>query len=339
MNTVYKLIRLLVFVSLQLGCEVHEPKKGVGLLIASLVDERWEKDRDFLIEKFNELGVSLYIEEADNNNQKQYDQAIKLIDEKQVQVLIIVPVNSDSSSRIVNYAHSKGVITIAYDRLINNCPLDYYVSFNNFEVGRLQAENILKYMQVGNMVLINGPIYDNNSNMLRKGQMSVLMSEVKSKKINIIADTYLDNWSEELANEYMKKLLMIDNVNIGGIICGNDAIARGVIRALHESYFLHDYPIVGQDADLLNLKSIINGHQTLTIYKPIRKLTFDVASLAYSICTGNGIKSGDFIGIDNGNKKVASILQGVVVINKQNMFNVLVTDEYLDINQLDLLLK
>src|SRR5690554_6460286 len=129
------------------GCSRKEEVK-VGFLLHALDKERWENDRNFFVEKVEELGGTVEVRIADNDAEKQLDQARELLT-KGVDVLVIVPVDQFAAAQIVEDAHSKDIRVISYDRLIKNCMLDYYVSTDNVEIGRLQAEYLSTLQPTG----------------------------------------------------------------------------------------------------------------------------------------------------------------------------------------------
>lgn len=322
------------------SCNNEKKPSGVGILMASFEIERWEKDLNYMIDKLNDQNINIYVEVANNDYRKQFEQAKKLIATKKISVLIIIPVHSDSASAIVFYAHDRGIKTIAYDRIITGCPLDFYVSFDNKKIGNLQVQSILNYEPKGFYLLINGPISDNNSKLLRQGQLEILYRQIENQNINLLVDTYLENWSEESSFNYFNYTLDNQNLKFNAVVCGNDAIARAVIRSANFHGIKDHFSVVGQDADILSLKSIIDGRQTLTIYKPIKRLAYEAANLSIDLIKQpEALQTKRFTSFDNGYYKINSVLLDVYPINRKNMFDILVTDGYLDINQLDLLFR
>jgi len=118
------------------GCKTKTPK--VGILMHSYENQRWEKDKNYLVDGLTKLGAEVMLEVADNNQQKQIEQAATMI-KNGAKVLIVVPINQDEAAKIVEMAHEADVKVIAYDRLINGCKLDYYISANSTQIGELMA--------------------------------------------------------------------------------------------------------------------------------------------------------------------------------------------------------
>jgi D-xylose transport system substrate-binding protein len=321
----FKIFWLVVFSLLFLnGCNKEEPVK-VGFLIHDLDKERWENDRDYFVEKVKELGGNVEVRIADNNAEKQLNQADELLAEG-TDVLVIVPVDQFAAAQIVENAHQKNVSVISYDRLIKNCNLDYYVSTDNVEIGKLQADYLTTIRPTGNYALIGGAMSDNNSQFLYLGQMNVLQPLVEKGDINIVYNAFTDHWGQEEGYEHTQKLLEKTD-DIDAIIAGNDAIALGVTKALKEAGKEGEVLVAGMDADLNNLQEIVAGHQTCTIYKPYEKLASTAAELAMTLG-----KSGEcersFQTVSNGARLVPAVLHEGMIVNKENLKLTVISEGY-----------
>jgi len=306
------------------GCTDKDPVK-VGFLIHALDKERWENDRDFFVEKVRELGGEVMVRIADNDTKKQLDQANELLTNG-VDVLVIVPVDQFAAAQIVDNAKAKNVKVISYDRLIKNCSLDYYVSTDNVEIGRLQAEYLTTIQPSGNYALIEGAISDNNSQFLYLGHMNVLQPLVERGDIKIVYNVFTERWEEEEGYNHTKQLLTKTD-DIDAIIAGNDAIAMGVINALKEAGKQGEVLIAGMDADLRNLQEIVAGHQTCTIYKPYQKLASTAAELAITLgSTGESEKT--FQTVSNGKMLVPVVFHDGMVVNRENLKLTVISEGY-----------
>lgn len=319
-------ILLLVIFSLFLfaGCSKEEPVK-VGLLLHALDKERWENDRDYFVEKVNELGGTVEVRIAENNAEKQLQQAEDLLSNG-INVLVVVPVDQFSAAQIVEDAHKKDVSVISYDRLIKNCNLDYYVSTDNVEIGRLQAEYLTTIRPSGNYALIGGAVSDNNSQFLYLGEMNVLQPLVDKGDIKIVYNVFTDHWGQEEGYNQTKKLLD-KTEDIDAIIAGNDAIALGVIKALKEAGLEGEVLVAGMDADLNNLQEIVAGHQTCTVYKPYDKLATTAAELAMTLGR-SGECERSFQTVSNGARLVPAVLHQAMVVNKENLKLTVISEGY-----------
>jgi D-xylose transport system substrate-binding protein len=324
----YAKLFTLIFLSLFLlnGCDnkQKEPAK-VGFLIHAFDSERWENDLKFFIGKVQELGGTVKVEIADNNANKQIGQAKELLNNG-IEVLVVVPVDQIAAAEIVNEAHNHNVKVISYDRLIKNCKLDYYVSTDNVKVGELQANYLTRIKPVGNYALIGGAKTDHNSVFLYVGQMNELQPLVEKGDVKIIYNQFTENWGKDEGYEHTKKILNIGK-GIDAIIAGNDAVARGVIKALRETGKDDNVLLAGMDADLENLQEIVAGRQTCTIYKPYQKMATTAAELAIKIAKSEGIEK-PFNTISNGEILVPTFLFDGTIVNRENLKLTVISEGY-----------
>lgn len=308
------------------GCV--EKQKGnieVGFLIHALDNERWENDRDFFVEKVQELGGTVKVQIADNDANKQLAQAKELL-ANGVDILVVVPVDQFAAAEIVKEAHARDVKVISYDRLIKNCELDFYVSTDNVEIGTLQAKYLTTIKPSGNYALIGGALSDNNSQFLYLGQMNVLQPLVDKGDIKIIYKEFTKAWEEHEGYDHAKKILSGKD-NVDAIITGNDAIALGAIRALREAGKEGQVLLAGQDADLKNLREIVAGHQTCTVYKPYEKLATTAAELAMKLAI-NGDSEKTFQTVSNGERLVPVVFHDAMIVNRENLKLTVISEGY-----------
>lgn len=318
-------IMVVLILSLFVSCDQKEDAVEVGFLIHALDKERWENDRDFFIEKVQELGGIVKVEIAENDADKQFEQAKELLTNG-VDVLVIVPVDQFAAAEIVKEAHAKNVKVISYDRLIKNCKLDYYVSTDNIEIGTLQANYLTKIKPNGNYALIGGALTDNNSQSLFLGQMNVLQPLVEKGDIKIVYTEFTEAWEEDEGYNNTKKLLA-ENKNVDAIIAGNDAIALGAIKALQEVGKEGEVLIAGQDADLRNLQEIVAGHQTCTVYKPYAKLASTAAELAMKLANCEECEK-TFQTVSNGEILVPAVYHNAMIVNRENLKLTVISEGY-----------
>src|SRR5690606_6595600 len=172
-----------------------------------------------------------------------------------------------------------------YDRLILSDGLDFYVSFNNTRVGNLQAEYVLKKVPRGKYLIVNGQTTDYNAVLFRKGQMEVLQPHIDAGEIEIVADIVLNEWSEIEALMRIDELFPTTTLKPDAIIAANDALATGTLQAMPAD-LLGRVIVTGQDAELMAIRNIISGNQTMTVYKPIRELAYRAAEVAMDFARG-----------------------------------------------------
>ena len=293
-------------------------------MLHALDIERWENDRDFLVEKVEEQGGTVIVQVADNDASKQLAQAKELL-ANGVDVLVVVPVDQFAAAEIVEEAHKHNIKVISYDRLIKNCKLDYYVSTDNVEIGALQANYLTTIKPEGNYALIGGAINDNNSQLLYLGQRNILQPLVEKGDIKIIYNEFTEHWSEEEGYDQTKKILALPE-KVDAIIAANDAIALGVIKALDEAG-VEDVLVAGMDADLPNLQDIVSGKQTCTIYKPYEKMAATTADLAMKLARCEECEN-TFQTVSNGTKLVPTVFHTGMIVNRENLKLTVISEGY-----------
>ncbi|MEK4520672.1 D-xylose ABC transporter substrate-binding protein [Psychrobacillus sp. FSL W7-1457] len=297
----------------------------IGFSMDTLLEERWIKDRDLFKEAVEALGAKVEIVAASGDDALQISQAESLI-QSGVDVLVIVPHNAEATAAIVHKAHLAGIKVIAYDRLVKNADLDLYVSFDNEQVGEMQARAMIERVPKGNYVFIGGAITDNNAHLLKKGVFKVLRPYIDNGDINIIYDQWTKDWTPVNANSNMIQALQNTNLQIDAVIAANDATAGGVIEALEANGLAGQIPVAGQDADLAGVQRIVKGTQTMTVYKPIRMLTEEVARLAVSMAEGKEISAKQKV--NNGKIEVPSVLLTPIPVNDSNINTTVISDGF-----------
>jgi len=325
---IYRFLKLiLILIPLAIGFQdCQRGKVKIGFLMDDFSSERWYRDRDLFIEKTNELGGKIMVDSAMGDIKKQFEQAKTML-EKGVDVLVVIPANSEAAAAIVKLAHRYEVPVISYDRLIKNCDLDYYVSFENTNVGELMAEYLSKRCPVGNYAIICGPPSDNNSQLLRLGQMQTIQPLIEKGDINIVYDDCVDEWKTEEGYRHMMKCLD-SGVKVDAVLCANDALAHGAIQALKEKGLAGEVLVSGQDAETVAIQNIMAGYQTMTVYKPIEMIAFATANAAIKLGRGEPILEA-INTTNNGQKMVPSILLHAMVVNRDNIDMTVIADGYL----------
>ncbi|MDF0728243.1 D-xylose ABC transporter substrate-binding protein [Cytobacillus sp. S13-E01] len=302
-----------------------EERIKIGFSMDTLEEERWPRDRDLFKEAVEALGAEVVIREAKGDDALQIVQAETLISEG-IDLLVIVPHNAEAVATIVNKAHSAGVKVISYDRLVKNSSVDLYISFDNELVGELQAQAITKLVPGGKYVYIGGANTDNNAHLLKKGVFNVLQPFIDSGDIQIVYDQWTENWDPENARAYMEAALKINENEIDAVIAANDATAGGVIEALAAQGLAGKVPVAGQDADLAAAQRIVEGTQTMTIYKPIKALAYEAAKVAIKMAKGETIPTDRKV--NNGKLEIPSLLLRPIAVDKNNMDETIIADGF-----------
>ncbi|MBU9712045.1 D-xylose ABC transporter substrate-binding protein [Evansella tamaricis] len=291
-------------------------KIKIGFSMDTLEEERWLKDRDMFKEAVEALGAEVEILAANGNDAIQILHAETLIDQG-VDVLVVVPYNAESTAAIVDKARLSDIKVISYDRLVKNADVDLYISFDNEQVGEMQARAITELVPKGKYVYIGGADTDNNAHLFKKGVFNILQPFIDQGDITVVYDQWTKDWTPLNAFKNMEEALIANNYEIDAVIAANDATAGGVIEALDALGLAGEIPVAGQDAELAAVQRIVDGTQTMTVYKPIKTLTDTAAALAVELAKGE-LVIGDRT-INNGKYEVPSILLEPIAITKKNI--------------------
>ena len=308
------------------GSSTAGPVK-VGLSFGDLNLERWPHDEHDILNYFksNDPKVQVLVQDANGQSSTQVSQCDNLIAQG-VKVLIINAQNGSALTQVLSAAKQARIPVIAYDRMIENGPVSLYVSFNNEKVGELQAQYLTQVVPKGNYVLIEGDPTDPNAKQFYDGQMKVLKPFVNSGAIKVVYKQFTPNWSTTNALNEMENALTATHNNISAVLDANDSTALGSIQALKQQNLAGKVPITGQDADLANCQYIVEGIQTMTVFKPINQEADAAAQAAIDYLNGktpqtNGTTSNNYT-------DVPSILLKPIAVTKSNMMSTVVKDGF-----------
>jgi D-xylose transport system substrate-binding protein len=296
----------------------------IGFSMDTLKEERWQRDKALVEQRCKEVGAQCEIQVANGDDSVQTKQCDNFLT-KGVDALIVAPHNGQIAASIVEAAHKQGVPVISYDRLIRNSDVDLYVSHQVVKIGQMQAQYALDHAPKGNYVLIGGSQTDNNAILLVEGQMSVLQPAVDRGDIKIVAKQYAREWLASEALRITEDALTKNNNDIQAIVASNDGTAGGAISALPPQ-LVGKVLVTGQDAALDAVQRIVEGKQTMTIYKPINPLAFSAVDSAMKLARGEKIEAKDKV--NNGKIDVPSILQEPMVLDKNNVIQTVIKDGY-----------
>ncbi|MFF2445619.1 D-xylose ABC transporter substrate-binding protein [Neobacillus sp. NPDC058068] len=288
-------------------------KITIGFSMDTLREERWLRDRDYLVAKGKELGAEVLVEAAERDDAKQITQAETLIS-KGVDVLIVVPHNADAAAAIVEKAHAAGIKVIAYDRLITNSDIDLYISFDSILIGELQAKTVVEHAPKGKYVLIEGADTDYSSHLYKKGQMNILQPLIEKGDIEIVYDQWTKNWNPADALTNMENALRANKNRIDAIIAANDATAGAAIQALAAQNMAGKIPVSGLDAELAGCQRIVEGTQLMTVYTSIQDMAETAAMVAVKLAKGEKVATNATE--NNGKINVPTILLEPVAVTK-----------------------
>jgi D-xylose transport system substrate-binding protein len=304
----------------------NEPIR-IGFSMDTLKEERWQRDKDLVEKRCKEIGAELNVQVANGSDSEQIKQAENMLTQG-IDVLIVAPHNGEIAASIVEAAHKQGVPVISYDRLIKNSDVDLYISHQVVKMGEMQAQYLVDHVnkKPANFVVVGGSPTDNNALLLHQGQMNVLQPAVARGDVKIVADEYAKEWQASAALNIVENALTRANNQIDAVVASNDGTARGAVQALEGQHLAGKVLVSGQDADLASLKLIVEGKQTMTIYKSIQPLASGAVDAAVKLARGEQVATTETI--DNGFKKVPAILLEPVAVDRNNLLATVVKDGY-----------
>ena len=304
----------------------EEPRPKIGLLMDTLQEERWQRDRDLFLERAKEMGADVLVESAERDDAKQLQLAQSMLDSG-VQALVVVPHSAEAAAKIVEAAKSRAVPVISYDRLILKADIDFYVSYDNRRIGEQQAQYLRNLAPNGNYILLGGAQTDHNARLIREGQMNALDDAVKRGDIRIVAAPWTPDWREDEAMRLTEEALKKATNQIVAVVASNDITAGGAIKALEKHGLAGKVLVSGQDANLEAVRRIVAGTQTMTVYKPLRPLARGAAAIAVQMAKKEKVEGTSTV--DNGLKQVQAYLYSPIALHKGLIDQVIIKDRFL----------
>ncbi len=294
----------------------------VGLILANTFNDRWLKDRDYFIQKFNDLGGKVIVVDCFDQVDNQIKAAKELVD-KGAKGIVIVAVDAVASAPAVDIAHNAGIKVVAYDRIILNAPVDYYVSFNSVKVGELMANSVIKKIPKGKILYVGGPSEDYNSKLVRQGVFNILVPLSANYELNSIQAS---TWNQMDAYLVLQDYLTNGNDLPDAIICAADVLVRGVMEVLIEKNSVGSVLVTGQDAELDICRMIVRGEVEMTVYKPIEKLGDVSSKIIWNAINNLEVETNTTF--NNKTRDVPAYLLEPIVVNKENIEETIIKDNY-----------
>src|SRR3954447_19787344 len=313
--------------------------KKIALLLPESKTARDEsQDRPLFTAKLKQIcpDCSVIYSNADQDAAKQQQQAEAAITNG-ANVLVLDPVDGAAAGAIVNRAKQSKIPVVSYDRLILNAPVDYYISFDNAKVGKLQGDALTKALKAkgkssGNIVMINGAPTDNNAKLFKQGAHSVI--DNSGYKVAKEYDT--PDWSPDKAqNEMEQAITALGKNGLVGVYAANAGTAGGAIAAMKGAGVNpKSIPTTGQDAELAGIQRILVGDQYMTVYKAIKPEAENAAQLAYDLSQGKAPTVQVNGQTDNGQGQIKSVLLQPVSVTKDNINDTVVKDGFWKASQI-----
>mgnify|MGYP002778880284 CR=1 FL=1 len=292
----------------------------VGVSWSNFQEERWRTDEAAIRAKLEELGASYISADAQSSPEKQLADIESLIT-RGANVLIVLAQDNEAILPAVAAAQAQGIPVLGYDRLIEAEGV-FYLTFDNVEVGRLQARAVFDVQPTGNYVFIKGSPTDPNADFLHQGQLEVLQEAIDSGAVTVVGEQYTDGWLPENAQRNMEQILTATNNQVDAVVASNDGTAGGVVAALTAQGMAGQVPVSGQDGDHAALNRVALGTQTVSVWKDARELGSKAAEVAVALARGEDPKSLEGVTTwDSGTRGVVmdAILLAPVPITRDNL--------------------
>jgi len=327
--------------------------KLIGVAMPTQSLQRWNQDGSNMKTQLEAKGYTVELQYANNDVNTQVQQLENMIT-KGCKVLVIASIDGSSLTEVLKEAKARKVQVIAYDRLImNTANVDYYATFDNFKVGVIQGQYIESKLGLKdgkgpfNIELFAGSPDDNNATFFNKGAMSILQPYIDSGKLVVpsgqtdFTTIAIQSWDSGKAQARMDNLITANYAKgkkLDAILSPNDSLAIGIVASLKNNGYgtaKKPYPILtGQDCDIPNVKAMIAGQQSMSVFKDTRTLAAQVVDMVDSMMANKPATVNDTATYNNGVKVVPSFLCQPVFADKTNYKSILVDSGYYTEDQL-----
>jgi D-xylose transport system substrate-binding protein len=306
--------------SLSFAASAEAKGKIIGVSWSNFQEERWKTDEAAMKAAIAAAGDKYISADAQSSAQKQLTDVESLIAQG-ANALIVLAQDSSAIAPAVQKAVDEGIPVVGYDRLIEN-PSAFYLTFDNKEVGRMQARGVRAVKPQGNYAFVKGSSTDPNADFLFAGQIEVLKDAISAGQIKNVGEAYTDGWLPANAQKNMEQILTKNNNKVDAVVASNDGTAGGAIAALTAQGMAGSVPVSGQDGDHAALNRIALGTQTVSVWKDARELGKKAAEIAGLLADGK--KMSEVPGVvkfNGGPKKVEmnALLLKPVPITKDNL--------------------
>jgi D-xylose transport system substrate-binding protein len=261
----------------------------VGVSWSNFQEERWKIDEAAIRAELTRMGAEYVSADAQSNPTKQLSDIDSLI-ARGATALIVLAQDNNAILPAVTKAKAEGIPVVGYDRLIEAEGV-FYITFDNKEVGRIQAREVLKAQPTGNYVFIKGSPTDPNADFLFAGQMEVLKAAIDKGDIKVVGNQYTDGWLPANAQRNMEQILTANNNRVDAVVASNDGTAGGAVAALAAQGLAGKVPVSGQDADRAALNRVARGQQTVSVWKDARELGKKAAEAAVLLSRGTALNA------------------------------------------------
>jgi D-xylose transport system substrate-binding protein len=331
---------LAVVLASTVSCAGAKAKVKVGLSFSDFATERWKNEADLMTKLLKDKGYDVIVAEANHDVKLQNDQIDNMVTQG-AKGLIVIAEDGAAAATAVDKAAKSGVKVLAYDRLIKSANTAAYLSFNNVDVGKAEADGVMKALGLpgsttwtadnpAKIVMSGGSPTDNNAVLVRQGQMEIVQPFIDQGVAKIVADQWVDNWDPTTAEKMMENILTAQQNKIDAVVASNDGTALGELQAMKAQGLAGKVPISGQDATADGCNSIVKGEQTVTVFKDIRLLSPMAVDMMDALLTGKsveGLTSYTMAELTNDKTKTGNVMAKflpVVEVTKDNVYDVVV---------------
>ncbi|MFE0690355.1 sugar-binding protein [Streptomyces sp. JH002] len=319
----------------------------IGIAMPTKSSERWVADGNNMVQQFEDAGYDTVLQYGENRVENQVSQIENMISQ-QVDLLVIAAIDGSAMTNVLQQAHDAGIPVVSYDRLLLGSEyVEYYASFDNERVGRLQGEYIVEALGLAdgseegpfNIELFAGSSDDNNTQYFFQGAMDVLQPYLDSGQLVVrsgqtkLSQITTAAWDGGRAQSRMDDLLTAhySGQRLDAVLSPYDGISIGILSSLKSIGYgsgSQPFPVItGQDAELASIKSIIDGEQTQTVYKDTRELARQAVAMSDALLTGGEAEVNDTESYDNGVKVVPAYLLDPVSMDITN-YQILIDEGY-----------
>lgn len=297
-----------------------DDKIKIGYAMRTIQEERWQRDKEYVEKWAEEAGAELIVQVANGDSSTQISQ-IENLATQNIDVLMVVPVDTNALTNTLNKVHEQGIKILAYDEQVEAWN-DAMVGYDSFEIGRQISSYVADLKKPGNYIFLYGDASSGESvqNMV-KGFHDVFDDFLAEDGNKLVMEQYCKDWAASEGMAYVENALSVTGNDITGVICMNDGIASGAVQAL-DAQGLTAY-VTGQDAELTAVKRILDGKQTSTLYKDSAVLSKAAIDTAIKLAKGEEIKA-DKKCTWGDNPEAPFIVVDAVVVTKDNVQEVLV---------------
>ncbi len=308
----------------------------IGFLLKTMQEERYRTDKALFTARAEAQGATVMFNSSGNDELTQLRQLEQLLDEG-IKVLVLQPVNTGTAGSLVGLAHKRGVRVVGYDSMLQNGPLDVMVMQDSWAVGRFQAEALGRWLTAkkgkveGKIALIMGQPGDANARAMSAG---VLEFVERHPDVQLVAKRSHMAWSPDLSRETAESLLVKHNNSIDAFICNNSGLAFGVMGALQEEGLdsVDKVFVAGSDADLRNLRLIVQGKQAFEVWKKIKPLAYRSADIAVALAKKPDTPIEEIVSdsspVDNGFAMIPTVITPVVGVDRGSIDSIVIANDH-----------